>query len=163
MAKPRQPIALIEYKGRKHLTKEEAAQRQAGEVQAPADNVKPPGYLSASQKREFEKIAEVLLDIGIMSDLDCDALGRYIQSQEKYVKYDKMVNKIMGSINKTDLGSMTSYCVLLEKYENLRDKALKQCRACAADLGLTISSRCKLVAPKVEEPVKENKFSRFVK
>ena len=60
-------------------------------------------------------------------------------------------------------GDLESNCVLLEKYENLRDKALKQCRACASDLGLTISSRCKLVAPKAEEPVKENKFGRFVK
>ena len=159
MAKPRQPIALIEYKGRKHLTKQEVAQRQAGEVQAPANNVKPPGYLSTSQKKEFRKIAGVLLAIGIMSDLDCDALGRYIQSQEKYVQYDNMVNQIIASID----DDLESNCVLLEKYENLRDKALKQCRACASDLGLTISSRCKLVAPKVEEPVKENKFGRFVK
>ena len=45
--------------------------------------IKPPGYLSAGQKKEFETIAKVLLDIGIMSDLDCDALGRYIQSQEE--------------------------------------------------------------------------------
>ena len=159
MAKPRQPIALIEYKGRKHLTKQEVAQRQAGEVQAPANNVKPPGYLSTSQKKEFRKIAGVLLAIGIMSDLDCDALGRYVQSQEKYVQYDNMVNQIIASID----DDLESNCVLLEKYENLRDKALKQCRACASDLGLTISSRCKLVAPKVEEAVKENKFSRFVK
>ena len=159
MAKPRQPIALIEYKGRKHLTKQEVAQRQAGEVQAPANNVKLPEYLSASQKKEFGKIAGVLLEIGIMSDLDCDALGRYVQSQEKYVQYDNMVNQILSSID----GDLESNCVLLEKYENLRDKALKQCRACASDLGLTISSRCKLVAPKAEEPVKENKFSRFVK
>lgn len=159
MAKPRQPIALIEYKGRKHLTKQEVAQRQAGEVQAPANNVKPPGYLSTSQKKEFRKIAGVLLAIGIMSDLDCDALGRYIQSQEKYVQYDNMVNQIIASID----DDLESNCVLLEKYENLRDKALKQCRACASDLGLTISSRCKLVAPKLEEPVKENKFGRFVK
>ena len=81
------------------------------------------------------------------------------QSQEKYVQYDNMVNQIIASID----DDLESNCVLLEKYENLRDKALKQCRACASDLGLTISSRCKLVAPKVEEPVKENKFSRFVK
>lgn len=159
MAKPRQPIALIEYKGRKHLTKAEVAQRQAGEVHAPANNVKPPGYLSAKQKREFKKIAKVLLNIGIMSDLDCDALGRYVQSQEKYVQYDNMVNQIIASMD----DDLESNCELLEKYENLRDKALKQCRACASDLGLTISSRCKLVAPKVEEPVKENKFNRFVK
>ncbi len=159
MAKPRQPIALLEYKGRKHLTKQEVAQRQAGEVQAPANNVKPPGYLSTSQKKEFRKIAGVLLAIGIMSDLDCDALGRYVQSQEKYVQYDNMVNQIIASMD----DDLESNCVLLEKYENLRDKALKQCRACASDLGLTISSRCKLVAPKAEEPVKENKFSRFVK
>jgi len=31
-----------------------------------------------------------------MSNLDCDALARYIQSVEKYLKYDKLVNQTLS-------------------------------------------------------------------
>ena len=44
----------------------------------------------------------------------------------------------------------------------LQDKSFKQCRACANDLGLTITSRCKLILPKTPENPKENKFAKFV-
>ena len=43
----------------------------------------------------------------------------------------------------------------------MQDKAFKQVRAAASDLGLTISSRCRLVVPQAPEVPKTNKFSRF--
>jgi len=48
------------------------------------------------------------------------------------------------------------------KVSIMLDKAFKQCRQSANDLGLTISSRCRLVVPKVEE-APENKFLKFAK
>ena len=51
--------------------------------------------------------------------------------------------------------------VEMEKLISMQDKAFKQCRASANDLGLTIASRCKLVMPTVEEKPKENKFTKF--
>lgn len=42
-----------------------------------------------------------------------------------------------------------------------QDRAFKQCRQCAVDLGMTISSRCKLVVPKTAEKAKENKFAKY--
>ena len=52
----------------------------------------------------------------------------------------------------------------LFKWSNLQDKFFKQCRTCASDLGLTISSRCKLVIPEIKkEAPKENKFKKFEK
>ena len=33
----------------------------------------------------------------------------------------------------------------------MQDKVFKQCQSSARDLGLTISSRCKLIVPKLEE------------
>ena len=53
---------------------------------------------------------------------------------------------------------------LLDQYIKNQDKAFKQCRAAASDLGLTITSRAKLVVPESAKPVpKENKFARFNK
>ena len=49
----------------------------------------------------------------------------------------------------------------IDLYLTYQDRALKQCRACANDLGLSISSRARLVMPEAKEPPKENKFNKF--
>jgi P27 family predicted phage terminase small subunit len=156
MAGPRQPIDLVIHKGKKNLTKEEIERRRAEEVVAPNDAICPPKYLKTkAQKSKFHKIAGTLKEIGIMTNLDCDALARYIMSEEKYLAYDKMVSQLLREAK--DWERAAGLVVLIEKFEGLRDKALKQCRAAASDLGLTISSRCKLVVPKVEK--KEDPYS----
>ena len=75
MAGQRQPIELVIAKGRKHLTKSEIEQRKSTEVKAPADNIKPPSNLNKEQKKEFKKISKQLIELEIMSNLDCDSLG----------------------------------------------------------------------------------------
>ena len=45
----------------------------------------------------------------------------------------------------------------------LQDRYFKQASALARDLGLTISSRCKLVVPAKDEEPKVNKFAQFRK
>ena len=47
MARPREPINLIEAKGRKHLTKKEIEECRESEVKAPADSIEAPSYLTA--------------------------------------------------------------------------------------------------------------------
>jgi antirestriction protein ArdC len=43
------------------------------------------------------------------------------------------------------------------------DRYFKQAQTAAASLGLTISSRCKLIAPVKDEAPKVNKFAKFGK
>ena len=154
MAGARQPISLLEAKNKKHLTKAEKDTRKKREVSAPSDNVTPPSYLSLPEKAKFARIAKQLIDLKIMSNLDCDCLARHIQSETKYQTYDKLVNDYLKQVSDTqkETGQTELDISTLSGLENLRDKALKQCRASASDLGLSISSRCKLVVPK---PVKE--------
>ena len=51
----------------------------------------------------------------------------------------------------------------VEDIKKLQSEAFKEARAAASDLGLTIASRCKLVAPKAKEEKPKNKFERFAK
>ncbi|MBY6900392.1 phage terminase small subunit P27 family [Clostridium botulinum] len=139
MARPRQPTDLLLVKGKKHLTKTEIADRKSKEIQAPNDNIDPPSYLPNNLKKEFKRIAGELIDIGIMSNLDCEALARFIVSEYNY-------QKITKKLLKTGVDN--------EKYLDLllmQEKLFKMCRQSAGDLGLTISSRCKLVVPKKED------------
>ena len=90
----RQPIDLIVANGRKHLTIQEYADRKNKEVIAPNDNIKAPSFLTKKEQKKFDEIAEILININIMSNLDCDILARYIQMQSEYEKITKQINKI---------------------------------------------------------------------
>lgn len=145
--RPRQPISLIEAKGKKHLTKEEIAERKATEVKAPNDKIRAPSYLDKDLKKEFNKIAKELKEIDIISNLDIDALARFIIARKLYIEItQQLVENPSLLLDKDTVG--------------IQDKFFKQCRSAASDLGLTISSRCKLVVPKKEEKPK-NKFEKF--
>lgn len=154
MAGQRQPIDLVIAKGKKHLTKEQIAERRASEVKPITDNIIAPSYLTKKQQADFYTIAEQLKKLKIMGETDVDVLARYISARDLYIS---MTKKLRGRKAAEDP-------TLLDLYSKLQDRYFKQCRASANDLGLSISSRCKLVVPKVEsdEP-KENKFARFKK
>ena len=153
MARPRQPIALVQAKGAKHLTKDEIARREEEELKAPIPTeVKPPDYIADAPKlvEEFNDIAQKLIDLKILTELDADSLARYILAKQNYLQYTKLLN---GAIRKNKVAEMAAI-------QTMQDKAFKQVRAAASDLGLTISSRCRLVVPQAPAP-KKNKFSRF--
>lgn len=147
----RQPIDLIIAKGKKNLTKAEIEIRRNQEIKAPNNSVEPPSHLNPTQKKEFKVIANQLLELNIISNLDCETLARYIISKDIY-------NKITKKIRSVD---MIEDIDLFEKYTKIHDRYFKLCRASASDLGLTISSRCKLVVPQTEDKPKANKFERF--
>ena len=68
MSGQRQPISLIQAKGKKHLTKAEIAERQRTEVKAPADKVTAPSYLTPTQKKAFRKTVKELRAIDLISN-----------------------------------------------------------------------------------------------
>lgn len=150
MAGQRQPVDLLLYKGNKNLTKKEIEERKEKEVKAPSDKVEPPSYLTTKKlKEEFNKIANELVDIGIMSNLDNDALARFILAQKMYQDLTKQLLKMKPVIVEDD-GSMFENGAYSKTLIN-QDKLYKQARTAASDLGLTISSRCRLVIPKKDE------------
>lgn len=167
MARPRQPIDLIVAKGKKHLTKEEYEKRKSREIIAPSDKILPPKYLSKKEKEKFVEIVDVLVDIGIMTNLDCDVLARYIKAMTEYEKLTKQLEKIKFEPDKKSIVEPEiQILVKTEQYkvfQKMQDKAFRQCNESAKELGLTISSRCKLVMPKKEEKQPENKFLKFAK
>lgn len=154
MARPRQPVDLLVFKGKKNLTKKEIEERKSHEVKAASDKVKPPSYLSKELKREFKKIAEELLRIGIMTNLDVNALVLYVESYADYRFIESKKSELKSIDGEFDID-------LYAKYAVESDRAKKQCRAFASDLGLSISSRCRLVIPKQEEKVKTAEEKMF--
>ena len=152
----REPTSLILAKGKSHLGKNVISERLSSEVRLPEGDVLPPRRLSTVQRKSFREIAAQLQAIDIIAPLDAEILAEYIEARDRYVslnaKYKKMLREklddfIEGIDNSTKLSGQV-------------DRAFKQCLACAQQLGLTITSRCKLVVPQVEQEP-ENKFERF--
>ena len=153
MANQRQPIQLIKAKGKKHLTKNEIEERTNSEIPPITDGIKSPDYLSKKQKERFDEIAADLQELEIMGKTDCDALARYVVVEELFEAASKNLRK-REVIADPEL-SIAATAAL--------EKCFKMCRAAAGDLGLTITSRCRLVVPKADDDKKPNKFSRFDK
>ena len=137
MARPREPVDLIRYKGRKHLTEDEYEGRKESEIDVPFVDVQPPSYLKKKQKEKFMDIADKLLAIGIMTELDVDMLAMYILSHDLYLSYTKTIAQLI-KIN--DIAG-------LKDVQNMQDKAFRQAHTAARALGLTITDRCRIVIP----------------
>lgn len=155
MAGPRLPIEVVQARGSKHLTKAEILSRQEREIKPLNGDIIAPAFLNKKQAETFYEISAKLQKLKIMGETDVDALGRYIIASEFYTNAVKQMQK--PAVKKDPIA--------FEKWAKIQDRYFKQCRASANDLGLSISSRCKLVVPdanKAEVP-KENKFKKFEK
>lgn len=153
MPRKKEPLKLLEAKGKSHLTKKEKAEREEGEVKTPTPKrVQAPDWLPGNLRKEFNRLGRLLLKIGIFSDLDRDALARYLMAHEIYFK---ATSHIQEAIRRGDSGEAV-------KWSSVQGRYFTQCRECANDLGLTITSRCRLVIPKQDKP-EENAFERMMR
>ena len=150
MAGARQPTALVELKGKKHFTKAELEERRNAEVNADTDNIVPPDYLTEKQAGEFLALADELKRCEIMTNLDCDALARFVVARSDYADYVKLMRSIPKTVDNLQE---------LKEADKLKRGAFLDCNTAAKELGMTISSRCKLVIPKKNDEPKPNKFT----
>lgn len=169
MAGPRKPMLLNLANGGKNWTKDEIQERLNSEVQPVTDGIAAPYFLTAKQKKEFDRIAAQLQKLKIMGETDCDTLGRYIVAQDLYaqaVKDLRAIRKLRpkdGDDPVRALENAIAWAGMLNTLDKRCDRYFKQATTAANALGLTISSRCKLVVPVKEEAPKTNKFAQFGK
>lgn len=168
--KRREPINLIIAKGKKHIGPAFIEERRAQELSVPFKDVVAPDYLTKKQKEEFDTYADLLLKLDIFTELDVDVLAQYCIAHDLYLEYSKQIKKLMAKneVIRTwkVLDTLALECddkeQLIDLLEqllrrqrgaeitslmSLQDKAFKQCLACAREMGLTITSRTKLVIP----------------
>lgn len=137
MGRNAQPIALIRAKGKSHMGKQEMLEREARELKVPFTDVHPPEYMTEKQKREFMRIAEMLLALNVLTELDEDCLARYVLENELYLIQHNEMRKAQKSGDDERI----------RKAEISYDKTVRRIRGLASDLGLTPTSRCKLSIP----------------
>ena len=152
MPGPRQSLEVLEGKGRKHLSRSERAQRAAGEVRpAPPKQLRAPEDLTAELK-----------ELGLLSSLDYDTLARYLLARQSYLAATQEVIALQRGAERAD-GSRVIDTEALDVATRIQDRFFKQCRGCANDMGLTVTSRCRLVLPESARPPEENAFERLMR
>ena len=153
MPGPRLPTDVVKERGRKHLSKAEEAQRRQGEVKLPKPKkISPPKWLPEYLKGEFRALAKELLEADMgAAGLDRDTIGRYLVASRQYTAAAIQVQDALDAQN----------AEAAAEWMNIQDKCFKQANKCANDMGMTLTSRCKLVVPKKEEP-EEDEFTAFL-
>lgn len=164
MGRPREPVDLVVLKGKKHLTKAEIEERKSKEVKAPSDKIRAPSYLPKDLRRDFKKLSDELIRVEIMSNLDIDALARYLITHKEWLKNVQILNDLspVETIEDEKGNEVVVPSGLYVELSKNKDRLLKMCRALASDLGLTITSRCKIIIPKPKDDKPKNKFSKFM-
>ena len=154
MPGPRQKLSVLEGNGRKHLSKSEKARRADQEVDLPKPKtMRVPKWLPQDCRKEFRALAKELLkaDLGA-AQLDADTIGRYAVAQANYTQTLAIVHAALADHNGDALKEATK---VLDTY-------FKQARACANDLGMTITSRCRLVLPDGAKKKEKNPFEQMM-
>lgn len=152
----RQPVEVLQANGRKHLTMAEIEQRRDQELRISAPkSVVPPKWLAKKYHPEFIEIGSILLAAGLYTELDRDVLAQYFICREGWIKAEKHAAKAIrehnGESAKTWSGVQASY--------------FKQARQCGEALGLSVTSRCRLVVPAAlqsEEPA-DDEFTEMLR
>lgn len=134
----RQPTAVVEANGRKHLTAAEKDERLDREVHVPPpDAAVPPKWLPKRLHGEYREIGEILRAAGLYAELDRDVLGQYFLSRERWLRADK----------KAGAAIRTGDEKLAREWTGIQGTYFKQARSCAEAMGLSVTSRCRIVVP----------------
>ena len=150
----RQPTDVVLANGRKHLSRAEEAQRRAGEGKLPqAKTARPPRWLPEELKKTFRALGKQLIQAKLYTELDADTLGRYVAAQHQWELATGHAEEALEAADQEEA----------DGWSRIQDRYFKQARACANDMGLTITSRCRLVVPGAGEPDEpENPFLQLI-
>lgn len=147
----RQPVDVIVARGRSHITRAEKERRKAEETTVPPNlrAVRAPEYLGEwpDLVDAFYAYADMLHDLmpERFGQPDADLLARYLVSERLF---ESLTSKLVKLDDASDIKSL----------QVAQDKAFKQAHTSASALGLTVTSRCKLVVPAGGEDDGESEF-----
>ena len=145
MPGPRQPTDLVKARGKKHFSQTEEDQRRDQEVHVqPPDRAEPP--------------REILRRAGLYTELDRDVLGQFLVARERWLRSDRLASAAIRARDEK----------LAKEWTAVQSSYFRQCRQCAEVMGLSISSRCRLVVPEVlanaaKDEGEEDEFTRALK
>ncbi|CBI41971.1 P27 family phage terminase small subunit [Bacillus amyloliquefaciens DSM 7] len=136
VAMPAKSAKLTLLDGNKsRYTKAELEKRIENEekMKMRAENIEPPSWLSATAKKEFKRLTELLLEVELINEADITHLAFYCDAYSQYISFERQIKK---------------YGLWVDGKPNpfiMRKKDMAaQLRAYGSDLGLSPAARVKL-------------------
>lgn len=141
---------------KKHLTKEEIAERKDMEEQlydmTKLDGEDIPSFLDARGKKEWQRITPLLEQLPI-SELDRGILSLYCNWYSIYVKASNEVKK--NGLTVIEMNSQGNPVTKTSQHINIMKTASNEIKSIAGQLGLSIDSRMRILTPEQKETAKD--------
>lgn len=100
-----------------------------------------PRHLNHEAKREWRRVAKVLIDAGLYSDVDRAALTMYCQAWGRWVEAENAITRSGGPILTSDKGGLYQ-----NPWLSVANKAQDQLRKMIAEFGLSPAQRSRVAA-----------------
>jgi P27 family predicted phage terminase small subunit len=156
-----QPVNVVEFNGRKHLTKDEIERRRAaeGRIKPKSNRIRPPDWLSDLAKDEFKRIIKEMKDLDVITNVDVDALAIYCDAYATYMECTRIIENEgfqIEHVNKAGASNMVPHPLLAKKRQ-----FAEQMKSMATEIGLTPSSRARIALPQEKKKDKSSFDERF--
>ncbi|MPM32523.1 hypothetical protein SDC9_79086 [bioreactor metagenome] len=115
--------------------------------------IRAPEWLPAPLRAEFNELRAMLVERGIFERPDRDMLGFYLVSRYSWADAEKRASQ---AITRGDSDGAADWSGISGRY-------FKQCVAAADRLGMCVTSRARLIAPKEPEKQQENPLEKLLK
>jgi P27 family predicted phage terminase small subunit len=129
-----------------HLLRGKAGKRPLNfhEPKPPAAVPTPPQHLTKAARAEWFRVTKHLRALNLLTQLDRAVLAAYCDCYDRWVQATAMIQQ-HGLVLK--MGGT----LIQSPYVSISNKALEQMRAFMGELGLTPSSRTRIVAPRLDD------------
>ena len=130
--------------------------RPLNEHEPPAPEGMPdcPDYLDDTARAEWDRTAQVLMEMGLLSRADRTALAAYCTAYSRWVKAEEQVRKYGAIVKSPEKGFP-----MKSPYLTVADQALETMRKLMVAFGLTPSSRSRIRVPGGRE---QDELDRFL-
>lgn len=163
MGRPKKSIDVILAEGKSHYDKETIERRKEEEAAIrPSDNkTECPDWLADKvARKEYRRIAKELNNINLLTNLDITTLAQYCLAYANFLKAtEELIDRplVIEQTNKSGFTNLVENPLI-----RIQLKYSDEMKKHATQMGLTISSRLKLVVPKPLEDKPKNKFGDFM-
>ncbi len=108
----------------------------------PQVDLTPPDWLDEEAHREWARVAPILQRLGVLTEIDLDALAAYCQTWSTWKAATQKIRQFGMVVKSTKDGDLP----IISPYVKIAHNALTQLRTLAAEFGLTPSARARVHA-----------------